>query len=67
MELQGWLRSLSRSQTDKWIGGVCGGFGKHTPVPAWLWRVAFCLLFFCVGTGLLVYLLLWIFMPREQA
>jgi phage shock protein PspC (stress-responsive transcriptional regulator) len=29
--------------------------------------VIFSLLFFCFGTGLLVYLLLWIFMPKEPA
>jgi phage shock protein PspC (stress-responsive transcriptional regulator) len=26
---------------DRKIAGVCGGFGEYTPVPAWLWRVAF--------------------------
>jgi phage shock protein PspC (stress-responsive transcriptional regulator) len=27
--------------------------------------VIFALLFFCFGTGLLVYVLLWVFMPKE--
>jgi len=62
---QNWLRTLSKAKDDRWIGGVCGGLGKHTPVPSWTWRVIFLLLFFCFGTGLLIYVLLWVFMPKE--
>jgi phage shock protein C len=62
---QNWLRTLSKAKDDRWIGGVCGGLGKHTPVPSWTWRVIFSLFFFCFGTGLLIYLLLWVFMPKE--
>jgi phage shock protein C len=61
-----WLQRLSKSRDDRWIGGVCGGFGAHTEIPSWLWRILFCLLFFCFGTGLLIYILLWVFMPNEQ-
>jgi phage shock protein C len=66
MTEENWLKKLSKSEDDKWIGGVCGGLGKYTPLPSWIWRVAFCLLFLCFGTGLLVYVLLWIFMPRQS-
>jgi phage shock protein C len=65
MQEQNWLRRLSKAKDDQWIGGVCGGLGKHTPVPSWTWRVLFSLLFFCFGTGLLIYVLLWVFMPKE--
>jgi len=65
MSEQNWFRRLSKSQNDKWIGGVCGGLGMHSPVPSWLWRVIFCVAFFIFGTGLLIYILLWIFMPKE--
>ena len=61
------LRKLAKSQYDKWIGGVCGGLGKYTPLPSWLWRVIFCGIFLFFGTGLIIYLLLWIFMPKESA
>ena len=45
------LRNLHKSKDDLVIGGVCGGLGQTTPVPAWIWRAAFlcALLFF--GTG----------------
>lgn len=67
MEHDNWLKSLKKSQTDKWIGGVCGGLGEHTPLPAWTWRFLFSVAFLFFGTGLVVYVLLWIFIPREPA
>ncbi|HKX41782.1 MAG TPA: PspC domain-containing protein [Burkholderiaceae bacterium] len=33
---------------------------------AWVWRLVFALLVLCGGTGVLVYLLLWIFVPQED-
>lgn len=65
MTEKNWLQTLSRSRTDKWIGGVCGGFGEHTPIPAWCWRLLFVFLFLFFGTGLILYILLWIFMPKN--
>jgi phage shock protein C len=58
-----FLHRLSRSSTDRVIGGVCGGLGVHTGLPAWAWRVIFCVSVFYFGIGLLFYLLLWIFIP----
>ena len=62
-----WLHNFTKSNTDRWISGVCGGLGEHTPLPSWLWRLLFTLLFICFGTGLLVYILLWIFVPRKTS
>ena len=61
-----WLHQLTKSQKDKWIGGVCGGFGEHTPIPSWVWRMLFCLVSFFMGLGILAYILLWIFMPNPD-
>jgi len=58
-----WLQTLTKSAKDKWIGGVCGGLGEHTAVPAWAWRVLFSVLFLFWGTGLVLYLPRWIFVP----
>lgn len=60
-----WLANFAKSDTDRWIGGVCGGLGEHTPVPSWVWRLLFALLAVCFGTGFLAYILLWIFVPRK--
>ena len=60
------LQKLSRSSRDRWIGGVCGGLGEHTEVPSWAWRVAFSASTFFYGVGLILYVLLWVFMPPEE-
>ena len=59
----GFLHRLSRSATDRMIGGVCGGLGAHSGLPSWAWRVIFCISVLYFGIGLLFYLLLWIFIP----
>jgi phage shock protein C len=54
---------LYRSSSDKLIGGVCGGLGEHFKIDPTLVRLAFALLFFFGGHGLLLYLILWVIMP----
>lgn len=58
------LRRLTKSKKDEWLGGVCGGLGEHTPLPSWVWRLVFLLLLCCYGTGVLLYVLLWICLPE---
>jgi len=60
-----WLQELTKSDTDKWIGGVCGGLGQHSPFPLWVRRFMFSFLFLCFGAGIVLYILLWIFMPKK--
>jgi phage shock protein PspC (stress-responsive transcriptional regulator) len=59
------VNRLRRSRSDRWIGGVCGGVAVLTGVDSWIWRLIFALLLLFGGTGLLVYVLLWIFVPNE--
>lgn len=59
------LARLHRSITDRWLGGVCGGLGALTGIPAWSWRILFVLTAFLHGLGLLMYVLLWIFVPVQ--
>ncbi|WP_426109871.1 PspC domain-containing protein [Massilia sp. PWRC2] len=57
---------LRRSRSDRWLGGVCGGLAKVSNVEAWIWRLVFTLVALCgFGIGVLVYLLMWIFVPEE--
>ena len=60
------LNSLHRSVTNRWLGGVCGGLGDQTGIPAWSWRILFVLTACLHGLGLLMYVLLWIFVPVQQ-
>ena len=62
-----FLHRLRRSRRDQLIGGVCGGLGEHTDLPSWVWRVIFCVAALYFGIGLLLYLLLWIFIPAATA
>jgi phage shock protein PspC (stress-responsive transcriptional regulator) len=64
-DARSFLQHLSRSRTDRFVGGVCGGLGQHTDLPSWAWRVIFCLTMLYFGAGLLIYLLLWLFLPAE--
>jgi len=59
------VNAFRRSRSDRWIGGVCGGLARLTGVEAWVWRLLFTALFICAGAGLLVYVLMWIFVPSE--
>jgi phage shock protein C len=59
------VNTFRRSRTDRWFGGVCGGMARSTGMEAWVWRLLFTVLFICAGAGLLVYVLLWIFVPSD--
>lgn len=63
--LVGGVNTFRRSRSDRWFGGVCGGIARSTGTEAWLWRLLFAAMFICAGAGLLVYLLLWIFVPSD--
>ena len=53
------------STTDKKIGGVCGGLAEYFEVDPLLVRLLFVFLFFSLGGGLVLYLLLWILAPKK--
>ena len=59
------VNAFRRSRSDRWIGGVCGGLAKVTGVESWVWRLLAAVLLLFGGAGLLVYVLLWIFVPEE--
>ncbi|MCE4553721.1 PspC domain-containing protein [Roseateles cellulosilyticus] len=61
----GAVNGLRRARVDRWIGGVCGGIARATGLDSWIWRLIFVLLFLAFGGGVLVYILLWIFVPEE--
>ena len=59
------VNGFRRSRTDRWFGGVCGGIARSTGMESWAWRLIFTALFICAGVGLVLYVLLWIFVPSE--
>ena len=58
------LQQLRKSSTDRHLDGICGGLGEYTPVPSWMWRVAFVALCFAGGAGAVAYLILSLLMPK---
>jgi phage shock protein C len=60
------VNAMRRSRDERWLGGVCSGIGKITGMATWIWRLIFTLLAVCGGTGVLFYVLMWIFVPLEE-
>jgi len=58
-------RRLTRSQTNRMIGGVCGGLGEYLGIDATFVRLFFVLLAFGEGAGVLIYFVLWMILPVE--
>jgi phage shock protein C len=58
-------KKLTRSTKNKMIGGVCAGVADYFNVDPTIVRVIYVLLIFLFGTGILLYLILWIIMPKQ--
>jgi len=57
------VKRLMRSSRDKKIGGVCAGLADYFDLDATIVRVIWLLAIFLGGTGVLLYLILWIVLP----
>ena len=44
---------------------MCGGVAAVTGVEAWIWRLIFVLGMFAGGFTAILYIVLWIFVPRD--
>ncbi len=59
-------RRLYRDTENSYIGGVSAGLGHYFDIdPLWI-RLIWVALFFGAGTGVLIYILLWILMPSAE-
>jgi phage shock protein C len=58
-------KRLVRSRTERWLAGVCGGIGDYFNIDATVIRVLFVLFALVFGSGLLIYIILWILIPLE--
>ncbi len=60
------MKKLYLSDTNKKLGGVCGGLGEYFEIDPTIVRIAF--IFFTLisfGLGILAYILIWIIIPRK--
>jgi phage shock protein C len=58
-------KRLYRSLDNKIIAGVCGGLGRYFGLDANRIRIAWLIAALLFGTGLVIYVVLWIVLPLE--
>jgi len=58
-------KRLYRSDTQKIIGGVCGGIGEYFDVDPVLIRIIAVMLAIGPGVGVLAYIIAWIIIPER--
>ncbi len=59
-------KRLYRSETDKIIGGVCGGIAEYLNIDSVIIRVLFILALISEGFGLMLYIILWVVLPTKE-
>lgn len=57
---------LYRDENDKILGGVCGGLAAYLRIDPTIVRLVFALISFGAGTGILIYILLWVILPSRS-
>ena len=56
---------LTRATDDKVVSGLCGGLGRYFGIDPVVFRIAFVVLALAGGSGLLLYLVGWVFIPDD--
>jgi phage shock protein PspC (stress-responsive transcriptional regulator) len=59
------MKRLYLSDTDRKIGGVCGGLGEYFDKDPTIFRILFVALTLFLGGGILLYIIMWLIMPRK--
>jgi phage shock protein PspC (stress-responsive transcriptional regulator) len=59
-------KRLYRDPENSVIGGICGGLGAYFNVDPVIFRLLFVIFFFAGGASILVYVILWIVLPKAE-
>jgi phage shock protein PspC (stress-responsive transcriptional regulator) len=59
-------KKLYRDERRKVIGGVCAGLADYFDIDISIIRALFLLTFIFMGTGFMVYIVLWIVLPKKD-
>lgn len=59
-------KRLYKIEQGKKLWGVCGGIAEYFNVDPTLIRLLWLILVFCVGTGILAYIIAAIIMPKKS-
>jgi len=60
------MKKLYLSNTDRKIGGVCGGLGEYFGTDSTIFRVIFALGILAWGMGVIAYILMWLVIPKKS-
>ena len=61
------MKKLYLSDTNRKIGGVCGGIAEYFDKDPTIIRIAFVLVaIFTSGLGLIAYFIMWLVIPKKQ-
>ena len=58
-------KKLYRSAKNKIIAGICGGMGEFLNVDPTIIRIIWIILSLTYGSGILLYLILWLVIPKN--
>src|SRR3982751_2083610 len=59
------LARIRRSRANRRVAGVAGGLGRHLDIDPVILRVAFVVLVFFGGAGVIAYGLCWLLVPED--
>jgi phage shock protein C len=60
------MKKLYRSTDYRLIAGVCGGLGEYFNIDPIIFRMIFIALLISGGSGIIIYILMWIFVPAKR-
>jgi len=60
-------KKLMRSTDDRMIAGVAAGVAEYLNIDPVLVRILFVILALAGGPGVLIYLILWLVMPKKES
>lgn len=61
------FQGLYRSESNKIIAGVAGGLGEYFNIDPTIIRILFILMTIFGGSGLIIYIVLWLIIPTRSA
>ena len=59
------MKRLYLSNTERKIAGVCGGLGEYFDKDPVFFRILFVLVTLLWGFGIVLYLVMWLIVPRK--
>lgn len=59
-------KRLQRSESDRFLTGVCGGIAAYTGIDSTLVRVLFAVFTLLGFSGVFVYIVAWLIMPSQS-